>query len=209
MGGRGDGQGSRRTTEVNMRLAERRQEEKLSWQPTFSTGSHTAFCFLGLLPSHCICTEQKESVGRKVRRCWCRTLRDTLGCTQRPSMSEVYATCCTLCQSQLLLAARPRVCRGTAGGNRVEDLQGWPRAPSATHGRRWEGIRRQQLGCCVALGRAWVVFSPWKVDRNGWDMQPGLCSWDVLLRIEATSPCLGDVKLSLPLTPLISNVFVA
>lgn len=45
---------------------------------------HTEFAF------------NRESVGRKVGRCWCHTLRDSLGCTQLPSTSDICATCCTL-----------------------------------------------------------------------------------------------------------------
>lgn len=148
---RGRGQGSFRTADINWGWVERRQEEKLSWQPPFSTENYKAFCVLELLPLHWNCPSQRESIGRGTRGCWCHTLRDTPGCTQLPSTSEmglpVTASAAGSTLELWLQQSRWRICKAD------------PCAYPAARTRCWEGGRRQSLGCCAALGRVWVVLS--------------------------------------------------
>lgn len=182
---RGRGQGSFRTADINCGWVERRQEEKLSWQPPFSTENYKAFCVLELLPLHWNCPSQRESIGRGTRGCWCHTLRDTPGCTQLPSTSEMW------CQSQLLLLARPwNFGYSKAGGGSARLTPVHILLPAQGAGRVAGG---NDWGAALHLEGS-GLSCPWEVGRKGWDVQQGLCSQDMLLPIEATFhffPMLG------------------
>lgn len=129
---------------------------------------------LNLLLTERICRQESGQVlvSYAERRSWLHTASQHIG-----------ALCYLL---QMLPVTASAGCWPPWFAKWVEDLQRWPCTTAAAHRRCWEGGRRQRVGCCIALGKLWLVFCPWELGRNGWDMQPGLCSWDVLLRIEAT-----------------------
>lgn len=144
VGMRGRGEGSFRTADINWGWVERRQEEKLSWQPLFSTERYKAFCFLELLPLHWNCPSQRESVGRRASRCWCQSPRDAPGCTQLPSTAGMLPVTASAGGSTLefwLQQSRWRTCRvdpahillPAQGAGRLTGSCGW----GAAHGRLW------------------------------------------------------------------------
>lgn len=66
---------------------------------------------------------------------------------------------------------------------------GWPCTPAAAHRRYWStgGSQRQWWGCvALHLEGAGLSFIHGRWEET-WDVQLGLCGWDVLLCIEATS----------------------
>lgn len=145
---RGRGQVPFRTADINWGWVERRQEEKLSWQPVFHRKLQ-GILFSWVVTIHWNCPSPRDSLGRRASRCCCHTLRDTPGCTQLPSASEMLPMTASAGASILefwLQQSRWRTCRVDPVHILLlhEMLGGWQEAMTGVLHCTWKG-----LGCLV------------------------------------------------------------
>lgn len=198
---RGRGQVPFRTADINWGWVERRQEEKLSWQPVFHRKLQ------GILFSWVVTIALKLSFTKRLPRQ--ESEQVLLSYPERHSWMHTASQCIRdVANDSFCWCLNPGI---LATAKQVKDLQGWPCAHLAAARDAGRVTGGNDWGAALHLEGS-GLSCPWEVGRKGWDVQQELCSQYILLPLlkqpSISLPCLEDVILSLHRTLLI-YIFMA